>query len=151
MGLDPAAYRARCMPEETPGVIPGVAELHETAKTKGKIARKRFTAEYLRKTGSAAMVRGDEGDTWSALGMALRYSDAVKVKKLIYLDAGQERKLKQLARKAKTSETEVIRRAIDAYGRDETAQIERDKRRVKEYVRAHPSGWADDPADFFHG
>jgi predicted transcriptional regulator len=74
----------------------------------------------------------------------------MRVKKLVYLDAEQDKRVKQLARKAKTSETEVIRRAIDAYGRDEAAQIARDKRRVMEYVKAHPAGWADDPAEFFH-
>jgi hypothetical protein len=73
------------------------------------------------------------------------------VKKMIYLDAEQDKRLKQLARKAKTSETEVIRRAIDAYGRAEAEQVAADQRRVMQYVKDHPEGWADDPSDFFHG
>jgi predicted transcriptional regulator len=73
------------------------------------------------------------------------------VKKMIYLDAEQDKKVKQLARKAKTSETDVIRRAIDAYGRAEAEQVAADQRRVMQYVKDHPDGWADDPSDFFHG
>jgi predicted transcriptional regulator len=73
----------------------------------------------------------------------------MKVKKLIYLDVEQDRRVKYLARKAKTSETEVIRRAIDAYGREEAAQVAADTQRVMEYIQARPEGWADDPADFF--
>lgn len=75
----------------------------------------------------------------------------VKVKKLIYLDPDQDRRVKQLARQAKTSETEVIRRAIDAYGRDVTVQLEADKVRVAAYIKAHPEGWDDEPAEWFHG
>ncbi|MDQ2681817.1 MAG: hypothetical protein M3Y21_12500 [Candidatus Eremiobacteraeota bacterium] len=59
--------------------------------------------------------------------------------------------MKQLARKLKTSETEVIRRAIDAYGRDEATQMAADKRRVMKYIEAHPDGWGDDPSEFFNG
>lgn len=74
----------------------------------------------------------------------------MKVKKLVYLDVEQDKRVKLLARKAKTSETEVIRRAIDAYERDEAAQVAADKRRVMKYVSAHHDGWADEPAEFFH-
>ena len=75
----------------------------------------------------------------------------MKVKKLVYLDVEQDKRVKQLARKAKTSETEVIRRAIDAYQRNEAEQMAADKQRVMQYVEAHPAGWADDPTEFFHG
>ena len=75
----------------------------------------------------------------------------MKVKKLVYLDIEQDRRVKELARRAKTSETEVIRRAIDAYGRAESAKAVADKRRVMQYIEAHPAGWADEPSEFFHG
>jgi|GEM_PF-4691432 predicted transcriptional regulator len=73
------------------------------------------------------------------------------VKKLIYLDAQQEKRVKQLARKAKTSDSEVIRRAIDAYGRDEAAEVAADTQRVMMHIHESAGGWVDDPADFFHG
>jgi len=38
------------------------------------------------------------------------------VKKMVYLEPEQDAIVKRLARVAKTSETEVIRRAIAAYG-----------------------------------
>ena len=71
------------------------------------------------------------------------------IKKLIYLEPDQHKRVKELARQAKTSETEVIRRAIDAYANDDRPEAARDKRRVMEYVHAHPSGWLDEPSDFF--
>lgn len=75
----------------------------------------------------------------------------MKVKKLVYLDVQQGKRVKQLARKAKTSETEVIRRAIDAYGRGEAAEVAADTQRVMKHIREHSGGWVDDPAEFFHG
>lgn len=70
---------------------------------------------------------------------------------MVYLDAEQDAVVKRLARKGNTSETEVIRRAIEAYGRADAAQLLTDTKRVAQYVRAHPDGWADDPSEFFHG
>lgn len=75
----------------------------------------------------------------------------VMVKKMVYLAAEQELIIKRLAREAKTSETEVIRRAITAYGQAEAAQVATDTRRVMAYVKMHPEGWADEPSEFFHG
>ena len=74
----------------------------------------------------------------------------MRVKKLVYLDAKQDERVKQLARKAKTSETEVIRRAIDAYEQDEAAQVTADTHRVMKHLR-NSGGWMDDPAEFFRG
>jgi len=73
------------------------------------------------------------------------------VKKMVYLEAEQERIVKRLARETKTSETEVIRRAITAYGNVDDAKLAADKRRIHDYVEAHPEGWADDPTDWFRG
>jgi hypothetical protein len=70
------------------------------------------------------------------------------VKKLVYLDVQQERRVKQLAREAKTSETEIIRRAIDAYQSAEVAEMAAGTQRVMKHLEEH--GW-DDPADFFQG
>lgn len=78
------------------------------------------------------------------------YHDSM-IKKMVYLDEELDHVVKRLARKAKTSETEVIRRAIEAYGHAEAARIVADTRRVMEYVKAHPDGWADEPSEFFHG
>ncbi len=75
----------------------------------------------------------------------------MRVKKLVYLDVQQDKRVKQLARKAKTSETEVIRRAIDAYGRGEAAEVAADTKRVMKHIQEHCGGWVDDPAEFFHG
>lgn len=75
----------------------------------------------------------------------------MRVKKLVYMDEEQGKRVKLLARKAKISETELIRRAIDAYGRDEKAKLASDTRRVMEFVEAHPEGWPDEPAEWFHG
>lgn len=60
------------------------------------------------------------------------------VKKLVYLEAEQDRHVKQLAREAGTSETEIIRRAVEAYWESETAHV-------------FPDGWPDDPTDWFKG
>lgn len=73
------------------------------------------------------------------------------VKKMVYLGVEQERIVKRLARKWIASESEVIRRAIDAYGDAEAARIATDTRRVMEHVKAHPEGWADEPSEFFRG
>ncbi|MEO6990777.1 MAG: CopG family transcriptional regulator [Candidatus Baltobacteraceae bacterium] len=73
------------------------------------------------------------------------------MKRLVYLNVEQDKRVRQLARKEKTSVTEVIRRALEAYGRGEAAQAAADKRRAMKYVKAHPEGWADDPEEFFHG
>jgi hypothetical protein len=70
---------------------------------------------------------------------------------MVYLDLEQNQTVKRLAREAKTSETEVIRRAIMAYGDDCATQMEADKARVRKYNKAHPEGWADDPSEWFHG
>lgn len=73
------------------------------------------------------------------------------VKKMVYLDEDQDRIVKQLARERKTSETEVIRRAIDAYARADVARLATDTRQVMDYLKSHPEGWADEPSEFFHG
>jgi hypothetical protein len=73
------------------------------------------------------------------------------VKKMVYLDEEQDRIVKRLARAEKTSETEVIRRAIVAYGRADAGRVATDTRRIMEYVKTHPEGWADEPSEFFHG
>lgn len=73
------------------------------------------------------------------------------VKKLVYMDAQQDNLVKQMARKAKTSETEIIRRAICAYGRGEAAEMAADTKRVMKHIQDHAGGWVDDPAEFFHG
>ena len=72
-------------------------------------------------------------------------------KKMVYLGAEQERQIKQLARAARTSDTEIIRRAVAAYWANETAQIAADTTRVMEYVRRHPGGWDDEPSEWFKG
>jgi hypothetical protein len=72
------------------------------------------------------------------------------VKKMVYLDAEQDRIVKRLAREGKTSETEVIRRAIAAYGNTNSAKIAADTRRVMEHLKEYPE-WNDDPAEFFKG
>ncbi len=73
------------------------------------------------------------------------------VKKMVYLEPEQDRIVKRLARETKTSETEVIRRAIAAYGEADAAKLAVDKKRIREYVKAHPEGWADDPKEWFRG
>jgi predicted transcriptional regulator len=75
----------------------------------------------------------------------------MRVKKLVYLDDRQDKRVKQLAREAKTSETEVIRRAIDAYGRGEAAEVAADTLRVMKHIQDHAGGWVDEPSEFFHG
>ncbi|MGA7745634.1 MAG: CopG family transcriptional regulator [Candidatus Aquilonibacter sp.] len=72
------------------------------------------------------------------------------VKKMVYLEEEQDRIVKRLAREGKTSETEVIRRAITAYGDASAAQIASDTRRVMEHLKKHPE-WNDEPAEFFRG
>ena len=72
------------------------------------------------------------------------------VKKMVYLDAAQVEMVKRLARVGKTSETEVIRRAITAYGDDSVAKVVADTRRVMEHLERFPE-WDDDPAEFFKG
>ena len=46
----------------------------------------------------------------------LHHYTVIMVKKMVYLEPEQDAIVKRLARVAKTSETEVIRRAIAAYG-----------------------------------
>lgn len=72
------------------------------------------------------------------------------VKKMVYLEEEQDRIVKRLARESKTSETEVIRRAITAYGDSNAARIAADTRRVMEHVKKYPE-WNDEPAEFFRG
>ena len=72
------------------------------------------------------------------------------VKKMVYLESAQDEIVKRLAREEKTSETEVIRRAIAAYGGASAAKIAADTRRVMEHLKKYPE-WDDDPAEFFHG
>jgi len=72
------------------------------------------------------------------------------VKKMVYLEPGQDEIVKRLAREGNTSETEVIRRAIAAYGDANSAKIAADTRRVMEHLKKHPE-WSDDPAEFFQG
>ncbi|MDE2481773.1 MAG: hypothetical protein KGN02_06250 [bacterium] len=59
--------------------------------------------------------------------------------------------MKQLARAAGTSDTEIVRRAIAAYWQSETARVQADARRIAEHVREHPDGWPDEPSEWFHG
>lgn len=42
------------------------------------------------------------------------------VKKMVYLTSDQEQMLKRLAEEEKSSETEIVRRAIEAYSRAHT-------------------------------
>lgn len=69
---------------------------------------------------------------------------------MVYLAPEHDEIVKRLARERKTSETEVIRRAIAAYGETNTAKVVADTRRVMEHLKKHPE-WNDDPAEFFHG
>ncbi len=73
------------------------------------------------------------------------------VKKLVYLEPSQELRLKQLARAAKTSETEIIRRAVEAYWASETSRVRADAKRVSAFIHDHPEGWPDEPEDWFKG
>lgn len=70
---------------------------------------------------------------------------------MVYFDAEQERQIKQLARAAQTSDTEIVRRAIEAYWASETARVRADARRIAGHVREHPDGWPDEPETWFHG
>ena len=81
--------------------------------------------------------------------MTACYHDSM-IKKMVYLEEEQDRIVKRLAREAKTSETEVIRRAIEAYDRTEAAQMAADTRRVMEHIAGYPE-WNDDPEEFFKG
>jgi hypothetical protein len=54
----------------------------------------------------------------------------LEVSGIVYLDARHDRGVKRPARKAKTSETEVIRRAIDACERGEMEVAATQRRRV---------------------
>ena len=72
-------------------------------------------------------------------------------KKMVYFDAEQERQIKQLARSAQTSETEIVRRAVAAFWESEAARVRADALRIAGHLREHPDGWPDDPADWFHG
>lgn len=72
------------------------------------------------------------------------------VKKMIYLEPKQDEIVKRLAREGKTSETEVIRRAIAAYGEANAEQIAADTRGVMQHLKKYPE-WNDDPAEFFKG
>ena len=72
------------------------------------------------------------------------------VKKMVYLEPAQDAIVKRLAREGKTSETEIIRRAITAYADADAAKIVEETNRVTEHVRRFPA-WNDDPAEFFHG
>jgi len=72
------------------------------------------------------------------------------VKKMVYLEEEQDRIVKRLAREGKTSETEVIRRAITAYGDSNAARIASDTQRVMQHLKKHPE-WNDDPTEFFRG
>lgn len=72
------------------------------------------------------------------------------VRKMVYLEPEQDEIVKRLARKLKTSETDVIRRAITAYGGLNAAKIDADTRRVMKHLKKYPD-WNDDPAEFFHG
>uniref|UniRef100_E6Q1S6 Ribbon-helix-helix protein CopG domain-containing protein n=1 Tax=mine drainage metagenome TaxID=410659 RepID=E6Q1S6_9ZZZZ len=76
--------------------------------------------------------------------------DVIMVKKMLYLEPEQDEIVKRLAREGKTSETEVIRRAIAAYGDANAAKIAADTHRVMERLREYPQ-WNDDPAEFFQG
>ena len=67
---------------------------------------------------------------------------------MIYLEPAQNEIVKRLAREAKTSETEVIRRAISAYGGAREAQVAADTRRIMDHLKKYPQ-WDDDPAEFF--
>lgn len=73
------------------------------------------------------------------------------VKKLVYLEEVQDQRVKQLARAAKTSETEIIRRAVDAYFDREQSRIRQHLERVAAFIKSHPEGWPDEPSDWFTG
>jgi hypothetical protein len=75
----------------------------------------------------------------------------VMVKKLVYLEEAQDRRVKQLARAAKTSDTEIIRRAVDAYFDREISRVRHDTERVAAFIKSHPDGWPDEPSDWFKG
>jgi predicted transcriptional regulator len=72
------------------------------------------------------------------------------VKRTIYLEPAQSDIVKRLAREGKTSEAEVIRRAITAYVDAKSAEVAADQRRVMEHLKKYPD-WNDDPAEFFKG
>ena len=82
--------------------------------------------------------------------MPLQHYTRFVVKKMVYLKPVQDEIVKRLAREGKTSETEVIRRAIVAYGDASAATIASDTRRVMEHLKKYPE-WNDDPAEFFRG
>ena len=74
----------------------------------------------------------------------------MKVKKFVYLAIEQDRLVRRLAREAMVSQSEVIRRAIDAFALRQATEVA-DKRRVMKYLSSRPDGWADDPSEFFRG
>ena len=67
-----------------------------------------------------------------------------------YLEPEQDEMVKRLAREWKTSEKDVIRRAIMAYGGLNAAKIPADTHRDMKHFKEYPD-WNDDPAEFFHG
>lgn len=70
------------------------------------------------------------------------------VKKVVYLEEAQDQRVKQLARAAKTSDAEMIRRAVDAYF---DATVRQDVDRVSAFIKSCPAGWPDEPSDRFRG
>jgi hypothetical protein len=62
------------------------------------------------------------------------------IKKMIYLDQGQEQLLKRIAADEHVSETEVMRRALDVYARDRLEDP------LGEIIGAFPGGPADGAA-----
>ena len=74
----------------------------------------------------------------------------IGVKKMIYLDPSQNEIVKRLAREAKSSEAEVIRRAIVSYAGASTARMLADTRRVTEHLKKYPE-WNDDPSELLRG
>lgn len=60
------------------------------------------------------------------------------VKRAVYLDAQRDEIVKRLAREGKTSQMDVIRRAITAYAEANGAKISADMRRVMEHLEKYP-------------
>jgi len=70
--------------------------------------------------------------------------------KSVYFDEAGLRKVRALARAGHTSETAVIRRAVDLLWAQEIGEIERAAERVQTHIRKH-GGMVDNPEDWFRG
>ena len=70
--------------------------------------------------------------------------------KSVYFDEEGLRRIRVLARAGHTSETAVIRRAVDLLWAQEVAEIERAAERVRAHIRRH-GGMTDNPEEWFNG